>query len=369
MTGEARDMPEIGLNVDESELAMLQDSLRVFADGGNARLVPCRYGGRDYLFKQFRDEYLRDVCPSALDRCVAWRQGLPGNLRRHLDSRTAWPRCVVRQAGQLRGVLMPIAPDPYFRRRPDGRWTPRTMYDLLPSLRYRPAPLAEKLAVFGHSIKSVLWLHEQGVVVSDLHPDNILCAGDGRGTYLVDCDSMVSLEHWGRIAPPAAPDILHEVIPGDPTEVTDLAKLAWLTIAILLDEFGLVSLGSGDRRRLAATVSPAAADLLIASLEGAPDVAAWRRLAEQWLDEAEAARQDAAAARLPAGVARRSSGWLPSDFRYRPGPAPVLLPTRRSAGLPSHGNGLLTAVVLLVVAALLAVGAGVIDGGLPSWHP
>jgi hypothetical protein len=351
--------------VDAADLVPLVDPDTVIESGGNAHLSRIRYVGEEFLYKRFRDEYLLDVDERALRALVAWRGDLPAATRDRLDELAAWPRHLVRGGdGAVCGLLMPVAAHRFFRPRRDGGRTPRTFYDLLAAHRSAAAPPAQKLTACAHLVRAVLWLHDLGVVVDDLQPDNILCATTGV-VYLVDCDSMVSPRDWGRVARPVAPQIMSDVVtpdrPAGPD--TDLHKLAGVLLWVLLDDAGVVRAGPAEHARLAATVSPEVADLLVGALDVAPAPDVWRRAADHWLELAATAGTRptgrAAAPRPavpPAGPARRP--WLPADLDYRPGPAPAMFPPRyalRTGWVRRARPGLAVALLAVLVVAVAAL--------------
>jgi len=365
--------------VQTGELILLDDPRTVFEEGGNATLILCRYRDREVLFKKFRDEHLADVDEAALLKLVAWRLALPAGTRDHLDGIAAWPRHVVRDGGRLRGLLIPVAPERYFRVRSTGLRTPQSFYDLLPSLSRVAAPLAEKLATAAHAVRALLWLHGLGVVVGDLQPDNILYATAGAGVFLVDCDSMVSAQAWGRVAAPAAPDIMTVVVAGadDPDPSTDLTKLTWILLRTLLDESGLTHIGDRERARLAGLVSAETASFLLGALDRVPEPEAWLRFADHWQRLARSAgpagthrvRIVAVGGRRADRPRSRPPGRWTADLDYQPPPAPPLFPHRYAlAGRRPHRLARIAlligvALVVAVLAALTAHRIG-IEGSL-----
>jgi hypothetical protein len=357
--------------VDAADLVPLVDPDTVIESGGNATLTRCRYRGDEVLYKEFRPEYLAEVDEPALRALVTWRWDLPAATRDRLDELAAWPRNLVRGGdGAVCGLLMPVAAHRFFRPRHTGERTPRTFYDLLASRRSAAAPLPQKLTACAHLVRAVLWLHDLGVVVDDLQPDNVLCATTG-GVYLVDCDSMVSPGGWGQVARPVAPHIMSDVVaPGTaPAPDTDLVKLTWVLLWVLLDRFGLVRVGGDEHARLRAEISPETADLLFGALTTRPAPEVWRRAADGWLELASGlgspptgpptgppaqARPDG-----PAPAAARTP-WLPTDLAYRPAPAPVLFPPRygRRSGRrmrPGLAAALMTVLVVVVGVLIMAV--------------
>ncbi|TDC48821.1 hypothetical protein E1258_27715, partial [Micromonospora sp. KC207] len=221
--------PPGGMVVDEALLERRDAPGVVILSGGNAVLDWHRHRGHDQLYKRFRPEHRDLIDEGALLRLIRWRWELPAPDRDRLDQLAAWPRYAVRAGGRLTGVLVPPAADRFFTRRRDGRLTPRPLHGLLGAAGRPGAPTAVRLAVLGRLIRAVRWLHGRDVVVNDLQPENVLYTLDGPGpaVHLVDCDSMTSERHWGRVAPVTAPDLMAEVVPAnvEPTVATDLTKL------------------------------------------------------------------------------------------------------------------------------------------------
>lgn len=344
-------MPE-GIKIDQLEIFQ-PHGIRI-DPGGNAELHYCRYDGAEYLFKQFTREHRAGMDEAALRRLILWRQRLPAAEQVRLDRLTAWPRHAVRDGDGLAGVLIPVAADRFLTRTRTGLLVPRAVLALDGAGLGRAAP-AVTIVVLGRLIEAVRFLHRQNVVVNDLQPDNILCAVDGIevGVYLVDCDSMTSTRHWGRIAAPAAPDLMHEVQPTweIPTVGTDLSKLLWVVVRILLEVPNQVGLGEADRELLAAAVPVGSRDLLLSLLDHPADGIIWDRLGELWSTGPLPRRHPTGT-----GPGRRPS-WLPPGFAYRPAPGPPVLPERLRSGSDVYrvAKRLLVAAGTLAVATLIAL--------------
>jgi hypothetical protein len=311
--------------VDRSELEFVTvPGIRIH-EGGNARLYFCRYAGEPYLFKDFRPEHRAEVDGPALFRLVDWRTALPPAERGELDRFAAWPRHVVGSGDLIEGVLIPFAEERFLAVAGPALLGPRGLTELdgaeEPGL---PAPPAT-VVVLGRLITAVRRLHRHGILINDLQPENVLCApaGPDLGVYLVDCDSMISGRHWGRVAAPTAPDLMNEVQPTQaiPTPRTDLVKLKWTIVRVLLEVPNQVGLGTDDRAALAAAVPAGTGELLLHLLLADGDTAAWDQLAARWSN-----------VRLPlippSRPPSRRGSWLPPDFAYRPAPGPQVLPAR-----------------------------------------
>jgi hypothetical protein len=149
----------------------------------------------------------------------------------------------------------------------------------------RGASLDVKLRALGHAIEVLLWFHERQVRVNDVHVANILCTQDGRAVYFVDCDAMIG--PWGQVARPGAPEYMLQLVPeaANPTPATDMARMGWAILCILLDSPGLQRV---DPRHLVRVIrSQPDADFLIHATESgrtpAVPVREWRRLAQRWI--------------------------------------------------------------------------------------
>ncbi|MEV0129412.1 hypothetical protein AB0H83_13275 [Dactylosporangium sp. NPDC050688] len=224
--------------------------------GGNSSLHSCRLRGRPLLFKEYSPEHLKRVNATALGLLVGWRESLPADDRARLDQATAWPRHrVTDEHGRLHGVLMPAAPARFIGRLSWNRPAPRTIGGLtrrseLGIVRAGATPAVKRMAI-GRAAEAVLWLHRREVIVNDLQMENILSAADGSAVYLVDCDAMIG--PWGAVCPPQAPPYMRDVVPDadNPTVATDLARLSWVAIGLLLDAGpGIVEIPPGALRGL-----------------------------------------------------------------------------------------------------------------------
>lgn len=263
-----------------------------WTEGGNSTMYRCFYQGQEYVYKAYRERFLTEANPSALGRLIAWRESLSEDDRRYLDLVAAWPRHRVGKAGSLRGVLVPFARQEFFIDTGAGSPLPHTMIRLI---RYqadrviRPgAPLAVKKRALGCAIEVVLWFHAQSkqIRVNDVHVQNILCTQDGRAVYFVDCDAM--LGGWGAVARPAAPEHIRRLVPqaSAPTQMTDMVRMAWAVLCILLNDIGLLR------------VNPALLDKMLprqttefliratrARREDTVPVREWRKLAQHWVND------------------------------------------------------------------------------------
>jgi hypothetical protein len=306
---------------EESEL-IIDDEL--VAAGGTADILRCTWPGGTGLYKRYKTDFLSKIDEVALTRLVRWRLGLAQDTRRKLDRSCAWPIASVVRDGRTVGVLMPRTPAGLATSSPGaGDHRCRTLSDLrrlqpdLPADQIRPA-IAETLTAFGLTVQVVLWLHEQGVVVNDVQPLNVLINLDIPQVYLVDCDAMVG--PWGQVGPPAAPVYFNEIIKDPPGPAVDLAKVAWCMFFTLLDDFSLRQLGPEVQEQIERYSPHTTVDLLVRTASGREDVS---RLREPWSERASQWISCGANE-----VLITDDGWHPVSAKL---PLP---PPRRSAELP-----------------------------------
>ncbi|WP_433360113.1 hypothetical protein ACQPZX_26150 [Actinoplanes sp. CA-142083] len=283
-----------------------------WADAGNSRLFRVDFEGQEYLYKEYTEAFRSDADQHALGRLIAWRDTLAAHDRAHLDGVAAWPRFRVRHNGLLLGVLLPFAPERFYEKgRDDPR--PRMLAQLIrlkADGRIRPGAEPEvKHAALGHAVEVLLWFHSHRVVINDVRELNVLCAKFGTDVFYVDCDVMAG--PWRGVGPAAAPGYMAKAIPGldRPTRETDIARLAWMAAAILLDDLALPEVREDQLRKV---TDPAAARLLTtASRPGAIDEDGWRKLIDRWT--------------APRWTATAKVGGA---AEAPPAPAPPLPPTR-----------------------------------------
>lgn len=295
-----------------------EQRLLPWADSGNSTLWSCVFRGQEFVYKEYTDDFRAEANHHALERLIAWRSGLPDGSRTRLDTVAAWPRYGVRKNGLLRGVLLPFAPVKFFDEHAGGP-RPRMLAQLI-RLRAdgrvrQGATIEVKHCALGHAADVLLWFHSQQVVVNDVREMNILCTANGSAVFYVDCDVMIG--PWGAVGPAAAPGYMTAAIPGldRPSRETDVARLAWMSAAILLDDIALPEV---REEWLLKITDPGSAGLLTASSRPSHvDQDAWRRLAGRWT----------------APPWRGTAPVSPASGTGRPGPAPpdppLPGPTRR----------------------------------------
>ncbi|GGM27960.1 hypothetical protein ACFFX1_11660 [Dactylosporangium sucinum] len=323
------DSIDIGYWVEYYEL---RDLRRLgWRDAGNSTLYECTYGGEQYVYKEYSEDFRADADSRALGRLIAWRDGLNDNRRDHLDRTAAWPRFRVHESGLLLGVLVPFAAAGFYRA--GQRAHPQTLAGLV---RYtvegqvRPgAPDRVKTRAIGHAAEVLQWFHQRQVLVNDVRESNILCTDDGAAVYYVDCDVMIG--PWGSVGSPAAPDFIANLVPSAarPTPASDFARLAWVAIWLLRNDF---SLSHVQLEQLTPTLDVGAARLLVRTSGGADvDMDEWRRLAARWTGH------DRGQAPVETEVLQPEPEPEPEPGP-EPGPEPVRVPTRRFVAVvrPPH---------------------------------
>jgi hypothetical protein len=155
--------------------------------------------GRFGLYKEYKDDVVAELDAEALINLVTWPSTLDPQQRERLLPHLAHPFAIVTAArGRVAGVVMPEAPGHFFYRDRRGKVRPRTIDTLSTprrmartnhSLFFEPP---HRLALLGRLLLLICELHDSGVVVGDLQPQNILVTGDpmAPAVMLLDCDSF-----------------------------------------------------------------------------------------------------------------------------------------------------------------------------------
>jgi hypothetical protein len=246
-----------------------------------------------------------------------------------------------------------------------------------------------KKRALGCAIEVLLWFHERQIRVNDVHVQNILCTEDGRAVYFVDCDAM--LGEWGAVAKPAAPEHLLRLVPEAyaPTPMTDMVRMAWAILCILLNDAGLLQVNPD---LLDKTLSRQTTDFLIRASRARRNdpvpVREWHKLAQYWIKDERASgqarvgpavlvgtpvprpRQHLGPTRQATTIWRRRYPyeWVPEEFR-RPNlfermslGAPVFEAARPERRAPAPSPLLLSGIAVGVLLCLLLLVAAF--GGL-----
>lgn len=218
-----------------------------YGSGGfSTRICPVTDpGGHSFLYKEYNEKAREVLNTASLDELVYWRQTLPHDERKSLDSFCAFPQVIILDRHrEVAGILIGKAPDVFFQpvpgkadRKPRhaealGR---RYREDLKPGMRYFPPP--HKLALLGVLLQRLIWLHDHNVIVADLNPRNTLITADLdlREVYLLDCDSF-----WlGDLHafPLQAPEMWRTGDGKTASQATDLAKFSLLTSRAVNEDF------------------------------------------------------------------------------------------------------------------------------------
>lgn len=292
----------------------------VLETGGTATVSQVAYAGKPFIFKRYFDGLREAVRPGELQRMLDWHHRCPAADRARLHIGAAWVRHLVWDGDTLAGVLVPQAPPEFIATAVHGPLVtrqPRTLGDLTQS---PPAagrgldPDAVRLNALSHLVDAILWFHDRGVVINDLHAHNVLVRPDGDGVYLVDCDSMTG-EHWAPVlAYNPAPDAMREVVPGidQPTVGSDFGRLAQVVVTTMLkDEVAGIATHPGDTvfARLCDLLTESAARFVCATRDGTLGdldhiAGEWRRLAGLW-------RRPAWASVRPDARESVQDGWDP----------------------------------------------------------
>jgi hypothetical protein len=351
-------------------------------DAGNSTMWMCEYAGKEFAFKEYSDEFRAGADQNALGGLIRWRDQLSDDDRRRLDRVAAWPRYRVRHNGVLLGVLLPVAPTAFFRPTyPDGQYRPNVIANLIRRRTVDGTVMAganvpAKTSAIGNAVDVLLWFHRHAVFVNDVRELNILCTEQGSATYFVDCDVMIG--PWGRVGPVAAPEYLMELLPNaTPSRLVELARLAWVTVWILLDNF---SLRTAPLARLTTVVDARDADLIVRTVRMEPiNVDDWRLLANRWIRWTARAPVRPSSGRspvitptswlpptlkMPEPPRAQSGRWVPAPYR-RPGPVTqTVSPARRVAEpiAPRHRVAPVGLVAALVTVGLLAL------AGIALWQ-
>ncbi|GAA3301688.1 hypothetical protein Dvina_05625 [Dactylosporangium vinaceum] len=354
------------------ELGELGERRRLpWGNAGNSTMWQCTFAGSRFVFKEYSDEFRASADQNALGRLIGWRDSLPDQDRAHLDRVAAWPRYRVRHNGTLLGVLMPFAPARFFREMaPDGAVQPNVIANLVRRTMdgnvIPGAVVFVKTSAIGHAADVLLWFHRQKVLVNDVRELNILCAKDGSAVHYVDCDVMIG--PWGRVGSPAAPEYLQELLPSGepPSPRIEFAKLAWVAVWILLDDF---SLRGPQQAQLTRIIDAKDAELISQTgLMGPIDMENWRRMAGRWIRWTASAKVGPPPGertvitptpylkptrKMPDPRPADRSRWVPERFK-QPMPA-VTMPAVPVPDAPRRSHGV---TVLLVAAAAVVMLVG-----------
>jgi DNA-binding helix-hairpin-helix protein with protein kinase domain len=150
------------------------------------------------VYKQYKGD---QVSPNGLRAIVGVRSRLDAGEQAKLDTVAAWPVRVVREAGRVCGVVMPLIADSFFQDRtlPTGRVSrdPREVQNLFvdPDLACRlgmpRVSMGERFGVCRDLAAGLALLHRHGVVFGDVNAKNELFRqGPEPMVMFVDCDAV-----------------------------------------------------------------------------------------------------------------------------------------------------------------------------------
>jgi hypothetical protein len=144
-------------------------------------------------------EFSVPVNATTLAAMVAFRDALPPDLARRIGEVAAWPTTIVERDGRPCGFLMRQAPAEFETdlKFPSGRSRRLARLELLLNdetyLAARDVRIDDRfrLAMLRDTARAIELFHNQGVVVGDLSPNNLLFARDRRPRcFFLDCDGM-----------------------------------------------------------------------------------------------------------------------------------------------------------------------------------
>lgn len=224
------------------------------------RVVDCsghtKYRG--LLFKEYREDVIQnadDFDSQGLCSMVRWLDSLSSQNREHAMAIGAFPLAVVHRQGLVVGFLMKEAA-PAFLFHDSGRErSSRHITELgrraeSATIRRPYFEPPHKLAMLGHVLQQLQWIHLNGFVFGDLQPRNILITDSlsDRRAYFVDCDSF--LLNGVSVVKTREPENWRV---GDPSQghsrATDLAKFALLTDRILTEQWNRPGRSDADLQR------------------------------------------------------------------------------------------------------------------------
>jgi len=266
------------------------------------------------VFKQYKGD---QVSPHGLRAIVGVRSRLDADDQRRLDSIAAWPVRVVRDAGRICGVVMPLIPDSFFQERtlPTGRRSrdPREVQNLFvdPELADRLGmprlSMSERMAVCRDLAAGLALLHRHGVVFGDVNAKNELFRVRPEPMVMfVDCDAVRIRGSAAVVRQLNAPD-WNPPEGAVLTQATDLYKLGLFIIRTLNP--GPQASVARDPRRVFDRLDPEGKALVTAAVgeipSARPSAATWRAYFAKRVSTRSVSRP----AMAPAPRPTVTSGW------------------------------------------------------------
>ncbi|MGW1981634.1 hypothetical protein ACWCPJ_04120 [Streptomyces collinus] len=175
-------------------------------DGGQAVLYRCAdSAGRPYAYKQYLTPLpagpevgrLHALALNGQDTLRrAERSGGAGGLATTAESSINWPLDVIHGArGSVAGVILPLIPDSFMFRRPDGGLRPRTLDFLCLARSVPPPPPAQvRLGVLIRTCDVFAELEQRRLSHGDLSWKNLVWRERDTHAYLIDCDGLTPWE-------------------------------------------------------------------------------------------------------------------------------------------------------------------------------
>ena len=235
-------------------------NLEEIGRGGEGRVYRVR-SLPGLVFKEFLDNRDEARAIRSLEELAATVDSMSSNDQSWIRSRTTWPEQLVLSGNRIKGFLMPIISNEYFRKfgakvspkHVPCDWNYLSMRNKFASNKniYSEVPRVTQLDVLAVVLdlaKTLKILHEHQIVVGDISGRNLLWTDkpDFR-TLLIDCDSFHFEGRIGGSIPKQSPDW------EDPT----------LSTALTTIESDLYKLGLATFRGVwsATTLRPTPADL------------------------------------------------------------------------------------------------------------
>ncbi|HET9896470.1 MAG TPA: hypothetical protein VFQ44_16205 [Streptosporangiaceae bacterium] len=149
-------------------------------------------------FKEFTTNEAEQA--ASAKRAVDFRENLTEADRDELDLYSTWPLALVKDAGKIRGLLMPLIPGDFFLT-VDGEKKPRGLDWLITTKEGRDAARAdlgevdrpERLMVLAQLVYVIGRLHKLGWVFGDISFKNAVFALGPPRLKLLDCDGAAPL--------------------------------------------------------------------------------------------------------------------------------------------------------------------------------
>lgn len=305
-------------------------NLTFIAEGGQGKVykaadvhLPDCPGGLAY--KEYKPN---QVTAAGLEAIVAMRSKLGDADRKRLDSFAAWPVRVVKDHGQMVGILMPLIPERFVNDGVSTRTGERMRKErevqylfIAPnrctSVGFPLVNLFQRYAICREFASALAFLAEHKVVFGDVNAKNALFnAGPDKNhgeIMLVDCDAVRVSGTSSAVAQLNSPD--WEPPSGERqylTHATDVFKFALFVIRTLSPGSG--ASGARNPQRVEKVLDAEGLRLLEASLSDdrhrRPKALEW---AAYFTELSEGRPKQTVTAALPEKPAKRKSGWIKND--------------------------------------------------------